>query len=285
MNLKIDKSRGMEFHTVTSHKETSKKTDAKLILAEQLQINQFREQNSPQKNRAKQIFYKFRAGQKLTAEELDFIAKEEPNTYRQIRQIMQERQMMEAQMEAAETKEEVAAIRLNEMTKIQATMGEGEQAAAQAETTMARVNQMDSAYKEYTATVEYKDKEDAKSRAEEKREILEELKRQQETYSDKIKEKAEETDQTDTPEESDSAAEEIEKTAENANKILEEAYDLEDDKKVKSKKKTKRKTKRTDQQPMNTSVDYQALRQKVRGMYHTEKGSSAGNGKEVDLSL
>ena len=200
----------------------------------------------------------------MTAEELDFIAKEEPGTYRQIRQIMQERQMMEAQMEAAETKEEVAAIRLNEMTKIQATMGEGEQAAAQAETTMARVNQMDSAYKEYTATVEYKDKEDAKSRAEEKREILEELKRQQE---------------------SDSAAEEIEKTAENANKILEEAYDLEDDKKVKSKKKTKRKTKRTDQQPMNTSVDYQALRQKVRGMYHTEKGSSAGNGKEVDLSL
>lgn len=188
-------------------------------------------------------------------------------------------------MEAAETKEEVAAIRLNEMTKIQATMGEGEQAAAQAETTMARVNQMDSAYKEYTATVEYKDKEDAKSRAEEKREILEELKRQQETYSDKIKEKAEETDQTDTPEESDSAAEEIKKTAENAKKILEEAYDLEDDKKVKSKKKTKRKTKRTDQQPMNTSVDYQALRQKVRSMYHTEKGSSAGNGKEVDLSL
>ena len=60
---------------------------------------------------------------------------------------------------------------------------------------------------------------------------------------------------------------------------------LEDDKKVKSKKKTKRKTKRTDQQPMNTSVDYQALRQKVRSMYHTEKGSSAGNGKEVDLSL
>ena len=85
-----------------------------LISAEQLQINQFREQNSPQKNRAKQIFYKFRAGQKLTAEELDFIAKEEPGTYRQIRQIMQERQMMEAQMEAAETKEEVAAIRLNE---------------------------------------------------------------------------------------------------------------------------------------------------------------------------
>lgn len=128
MNLKIDKSRGMEFHTVTSHKATSKKTDAKLISAEQLQINQFREQNSPQKNRAKQIFYKFRAGQKLTAEELDFIAKEEPDTYRQIRQIMQERQMMEAQMEAAETKEEVAAIRLNEITKIEATMGEGEQA-------------------------------------------------------------------------------------------------------------------------------------------------------------
>ena len=193
--------------------------------------------------------------------------------------------MMEAQMETAETKEEVAAIRLNEMTKIQATMGEGEQAAAQAETTMARVNQMDSAYKEYTATVEYKDKEDAKSRAEEKREILEELKRQQETYSDKIKEKAEETDQTDTPEESDGAADEIKTTAENAKKILEEAYDFEDDKKVKPKKKTKRKTKRTDQQTMNTSVDYQTLREKVRGMYRTEKGSSVGNGKEVDLSL
>lgn len=54
--------------------------------------------------------------------------KKEPDTYRQIRQIMQERQMMEAQMEAAETKEEVAAIRLNEITKIEATMGEGEQA-------------------------------------------------------------------------------------------------------------------------------------------------------------
>ena len=32
MNLKIDKSRGMEFHMVASHKETSKKTDAKLFL-------------------------------------------------------------------------------------------------------------------------------------------------------------------------------------------------------------------------------------------------------------
>lgn len=73
--------------------------------------------------------------------------------------------------------------------------------------------------------------------------ILEELKRQQETYADKIKEKAEETDQTDTPEESDGVADEIRTTAENAKKILEEAYDLEDDKKVKTEEKDEKKDK------------------------------------------
>lgn len=285
MNMKIDKNRTIQFHAVTDHKEAAKKTDAKAaISAEQLAINQFKEQNSKENNRTTEIYYKFRSGKKLTPEELDYIAKESPELYRQVKEIMQERQAMEAQMKMAESKEEVAEIRIQEVNKIQATMGKGEEAAAQAEKTMARVNQVDAAYMEYTATLDYKEKEDIESETEEKRERLEELKRQQEAYSEKIKEKSDEVTEAERAE-GDSVGNVKEAAAEDAGEILEEAYDFDEDKEIRTKKKSKKKTSSMRNEILRTSIDYDMLRKKVREMYRTERSNITGNGKDIDVSL
>lgn len=284
MNMKIDKNRTIQFHAVTNHKEEAKKSDAKTISAEQLAINQFKEQNSRENNRTTEIYYKFRSGKKLTPEELDYIAKKSPELYHQIKEIMQERQAMEAQMEMVESKEEVEEVRIQEVNKIQATMGKGKEAAAQAEKTMARVNQINAAYTEYTATLDYKEKEDIESETEEQRERLEELKRQQEAYVEKIKEKSDIIAESENADET-STGDAKKADAENTGEILEEAYDFDEDKEVRSKKKNKKKTSAMGNELFRVSIDYDTLRKKVRELYRTEQKNTTGNGKDIDVSL
>ncbi len=276
MNMKIDKNRTMHFHAAINHNQASEKTAQETLSAEQLMINEFKEQNSKENNRITEIYYKFRSGKELTLEELDYLSKESPDIYRQVKEVMQERQQMEAQMEMAETKEEVSEIRINQVNKIQATMGKGEEAVSQAEKTMARVNQTNAAYTEYTATLEYKEKEDIESETEEQRELLEELNRQQEAYSEKIKEKS------DTFTETEAADGDF---AEDDKEILEEAYDFNEDKEIIPKRKHKKKNSPLERERFQISIDYDMLRKRVRELYREERKITTGNGKDIDVSL
>lgn len=284
MNITIDRSKAMQFQAVIGNSMTKKKKEPEKLSGEELMIRQFKEENSREKNRIKEIYAKFRAGKKLSPEEMDYIAKEAPELYRQVKEILMERQAMEAQMEMAESKEEVAQVHANQMSKIQATMGTGEEAEQNAEKNMARVNHMQAAFQEFTASVEYKEKEDMKSRTEEKRDLLEELEQQQKAYRDKITEKVEDIeDMTDgiiaETEEKDSVGVQ-DKVKE---KMLEEALEFEDDKETVKHRKRGRKSQKAVSNPYITaSVDIRDLRLKVKELYSSERKST---GKGVDLSL
>lgn len=284
MNITIDRSKAMQFQAVIGNSMTKKKKEPEKLSGEELMIRQFKEENSRENNRIKEIYAKFRAGKKLSPEEMDYIAKEAPELYRQVKEILMERQAMEAQMEMAESKEEVAQVHANQMSKIQATMGTGEEAEQNAEKNMARVNHMQAAFQEFTASVEYKEKEDMKSRTEEKRDLLEELEQQQKAYRDKITEKIEDIeDMTDgiiaETEEKDSVGVQ-DKVKE---KMLEEALEFEDDKETVKHRKRGRKSQKVVSNPYITaSVDIRDLRLKVKELYSSERKKT---GKGVDLSL
>lgn len=321
MNITLDKSAvfASNYHVVTGKRKKSADKKEELT-QEQVMINQFKEQHSRENTKSSDIYSKFRAGKKLTPEELEYLAKESPELYKQIKEIMMERQAMEEQMEAAESKEEVASIHLNQVMNIKQTMGTGEEAERQAEKTMARVNQTGAALKEYTATAEYKEKEDAKSRAEELREQLEELERQQEAFRDRIAEKQEE--------EAEAVSEETEEAASGSSsatfgeygsseeqiisgsgaaskpsddgeqELAEESPERmsTDDGKEKAGIRRRRKKKHAplpDEKAFRiAAADYKELRQKVRELYHTERNAvlkSADSAKSehtgIDVSL
>lgn len=170
----------------TEEKEEMPKTEEEIL------IEQFREENSPKNNRVSEIYGKFRAGKELTPEELKYLAENSPEIYKDVMEILRERKAMEMQMKLAKTKQEVSSVHMNKMTNIRATMGNGKQAENQAMKTMARANQMSDAYIKFTATAEYKDKEDERSQALERREkileqeaLLEELNKEPEECSEK----------------------------------------------------------------------------------------------------
>ena len=154
-------------------KEEAKKTDIEKW------VDSFKEQNTPQDRRIKEIYNKFKAGKELSPAEIDYLAKNSPDLYKEVREIMQEREAMELKMKMAETQAEVTSICMNEMTKVQSMLSAGD-AEGQSEKLMARANQIADAQQKFMASAEYKAKEDTKSQNEEVRKHLEELESQQE---------------------------------------------------------------------------------------------------------
>lgn len=169
-----------EYHLggITQPEEKKKKDGGKEVSSEQEMIDRFKEENSPENNRVSQIYGKFRAGQELTAEELDYLSRHSPEVYKQIREIMMERKALEARMKQAETKQEVHAVITNENVVIKKTMGTGGQAKREAMKTMARTNQMTNAAQKFLASAEYREKDDEKTQAEERLAALEEYEEQ-----------------------------------------------------------------------------------------------------------
>lgn len=140
----------------------------------QEEIEQFKETNSPENDKISQIYGKFRAGKELSGEELDYLARYSPELYQEVKEVIMERKALEMRMKMAKTKLEVNAAITNSAANIKKTMGTGEQAKRQAMKTMARVNQTNDAGIKFKASVEYKEKDDEKTRAEDVRAELEE---------------------------------------------------------------------------------------------------------------
>lgn len=192
----IKERRGM-FHAINTNTPnhtgiTKKKEDDGIAVSYEKQlIDNFKEQNSPKNTRINQIYGKFKAGCELTGEELAFLAKESPEMYKKVCEVMQERRALEARMQHAKTKQEVSLVNVNAAMTVKSNMGTGEQAEANAEINMARTNQFAQAYAKYTATLEYKNKEDYKSEAEEMHRKLEALADEREENSDELAETTE----------------------------------------------------------------------------------------------
>ncbi|MCI8668044.1 MAG: hypothetical protein HFI34_00765 [Lachnospiraceae bacterium] len=155
---------------------------------EQAMIENFKEQHSPENKRLQEICSKFRAGKELTAEELEYLAKHSPEMYKEVKEIMMEREAMELQMKLAKTKQEVEAVCMNKMTNIKDTMGTGETAEKKAMKTMAYTNQIAAAHIEFTASIEYREKEDEETQAEDRRESLEKSQKQLEEQIEAVSE-------------------------------------------------------------------------------------------------
>lgn len=297
MNIRIDRDINPLFQIATGNRkkiqDKNENKNGKIISGEELMIQQFKEQNSKENNRIAEIWGKFKAGNDLTPEELEYLAKESPELYRQIKEIIMEREAMERQMEQAESKEEVAQIHANQMQKIHLSMGHGEEAAAQAEKTMARVNQIGQAYREFTASVEYAAKEDVESRTEEMRDMLKELEWQQEIYRDMITDKTE-VNETVLEDVYDSKiSEEVNHNEDYATeKKTEENEDIEkriEENEGKSRRRKKRKTQFPLQNDiLAASVDYKDLYTKVREMYRENTSVSnvtESKGKKINIPL
>lgn len=177
-----------ENRNVKKQKEELPKT------SEDILIEQFKEENSPEKTKVSDIYAKFQAGKELTPDELKYLADNEPEIYKEVMEIIRERKAMEMQMKQADTKQEVQTVHLNKMTNIKKTMGYGKQAESQATKTLARVNQMMDAFAKFTSTAEYREKDDERSQAISRREklleleeLLEELNHETDDKHEKVK--------------------------------------------------------------------------------------------------
>ncbi len=285
-----------EFHIRTGRNrpEKTEKPDMNAEQSyEQAMIEDFKEQHSPENKRLQEIYNKFRAGKELTAEELEYLAKHNPEMYKEVKEIMMEREAMELQMKLAKTKQEVAAVCMNKLTNIKETMGTGETAEKQAMKTMARTNQIAAAHIEFTASIEYREKEDEKTQAEDRREALEESQEQLEEQIEAVSEFSEDPDITDKlSEEWKNMGTEDGKTSETpvaekgakAADILRD-IETENDEQERERKRLNRKRRN----PGNSATprpyiqpDYESLWLKVRDLYGSsnkaDKGRISGTG-------
>lgn len=296
VHLFVPNSAKSEFHIRTGRNrpEKNKNPDVNAEQSyEQAMIEDFKEQNSPENKRLQEIYNKFRAGKELTVEELEYLAKHNPQMYKEIKEIMMEREAMELQMKLAKTKQEVAAVCMNKLTNIKETMGTGETAEKQAMKTMARTNQIAAAHIEFTASIEYREKEDEKTQAEDRREELEESQEQLEEQIEAVSEFSEEPDTTDKLlEEWMSMGTEEGKTSETGmsetgTKAVDILRDIEKENDEQERERTrlnrKRRTPGCSVRPRPfIQPDYESLRLKVKDLYgssaRADKGRMSGAG-------
>lgn len=101
------------------------------------------------------IINKFKSGKKLSSKEMVYLSEKAPEIYKKVLRITQEREQLEQEMQAAESKEEVAKIVSQKMGSIEKMSGGDEFEET------SRANQYSDAYSAYIGTDEYKAKVDS----------------------------------------------------------------------------------------------------------------------------
>lgn len=280
----------LHIRTGMNHSNKNKKSDVSAEQSyEQALIEDFKEQHSPENNRLQEIYNKFKAGKELTVEELEYLAKHSPEMYKEVKEIMMEREAMELQMKMAKTKQEVADICMNELTNIKDTMGSGEMAEKQAMKTMARTNQIANAHIEFTASIEYREKEDEKTQAEDRREKLEESQEQLEEQIEAVSEFSDNIEQLSEDmhiKEAEGAEPSKDIPAEKGKKAVDRLQDIEEEKEEQEREHTRlnRKRKKSGYPAARPFIqpDYETLWLKVKDLYgsggRADKGKTSGTG-------
>lgn len=98
------------------------------------------------------ILSKFKAGKKLSGDELSYVAKKSPETWQKILRVMQRREQVEKRLENAKTKEESQEIMTQEMKSVENVEDPFEKEAT--------VNHLREAYSEHVTKGNYKEKPD-----------------------------------------------------------------------------------------------------------------------------
>lgn len=164
-------------------------------------IEKFQEENDPQAKRLERILSKFRGGKELSPSELEYLAKHAPEAYKEVCEVLKEREQLERELEMAESTMEVMQAYNNALTMVSETSGTGEQAKQQAFKTMARTNNLADVYRGFVATPEYRALEDEGDKAEEIREGIEEEAAQVQEHTDSAEELTNQAEElTDQPE-------------------------------------------------------------------------------------
>lgn len=261
---------------------------------EQMLIDNFKEQNSPENNKIQQICGKFRAGQELTGDELQYLASHSPELYREVCEIIQERRAMELRMKQAKTKQQVTLVCLNEFANVKERIGTGEQAKSQALKTMARTNQIRHAYVKYTSSIEYKNKEDAKTQAEDMCAKLAKLEDILEEQQDNVAEVVENITVDDTQFQF-AHTEEITNTVEQVyDEVCDRAEDVTENIKEMERKRKKQKSRQKGnsgkapeqlQHIRQAKVDYESLWKKTKELYQKDASKSSVKSKHLNVSL
>jgi hypothetical protein len=141
-------------------------------------------QESEKDDKLEKIINKARMGKRLTAEELNYVAKKAPDIYIKIKNAMAERDAMRKSMEAAKTKEQVTGILVANSAAIAQTSTD--------EFVMAmRSNMMAEEHKTYTNTADYANKADMKSQAEDQKRSLKRKFTREEAVRENTNERAE----------------------------------------------------------------------------------------------
>lgn len=222
-------------------------------------ISQFTEDHDPVARKVEQIMAKFMGGRELSEEEMEFLAKNVPDCYKMVREVLIERAQMEMKLEAAESKMEVAQIYSEALTMVKETKGTGEMEKKNAQKTMARVNQLQDAYGGFVGTPTYRELEDEADKAEEIREAIEE------TEADEKGKEAADIDIAVTIE--DAHTEEDGKDQENADiQQYEEASGIHEDENQ-NKKIIRKSDKYLTKVVTGTQDDMRELRRKVNNLY------------------
>lgn len=89
-----------------------------------------------------QIYNKFCCGKKLTEEELRYLAQSDPKTYMEVKQVLAQREQLEAEMRKAKSKEEVSSIFMSAVNAVQKSGGNSGMK-------LAKINQFIDAKNEY----------------------------------------------------------------------------------------------------------------------------------------
>lgn len=253
---------------------------------EQTLIDDFKEQNSPENNKINQIYGKFLGGKELSPDELQYLAKHSPQLYKEVCGIMQERRALEQRMKQAETKEQVTEASLNAVAGVKSTMGTGEQAKLQARKTMARANQLSSAYVRYTASIDYKNKEDAKTQAEDMRAKLDELEaeliKQQEEINDSLSGEESQTSQTLQTSEISEKPESMQKDS--ASNSAKDVFDVikEQERRRRKRKIRQKSSNGGETEPVRNvgqlNIDYESLWKKTKELYQSSSTPTQKSG-------
>lgn len=261
---------------------------------EQRLIDDFKEQNSPENKKIQQICGKFRAGQELTADELQYLANHSPEQYREVCEIMQERKAMELRMKQAKTKQQVTAVCMDELAAVKEKMGTGTQAKSQALKTMARTNQISHAYIKYTASAEYKNKEDAKTQAEDMRAKLDQLEDMIEEQQENVAEFVDDMAVDDTElqfAETEVATDTLEQVYDEASDHAEKVTEVIKEQERKRRKQRNRQKESGGEEPeqlqhiQKAQLDYESLWRKTKALYQSDSSKNNIKSNHLNVSL
>ena len=189
-------------------KKNSGKIFEKEMTPQQRQIKQFQEDlmKMRENNELASIANKLKSGKTLTAEELEYLQKNNPELYREYVEIQQEKEAYERELESCKTKDEVERVKFNKMSGLLAAaksvsnnpnIPEGQKLALM-EKILMKATGIQDVHMKFVESVRYQQlptdaelAEEEKAKAEQSKEVVKEIGEKAEETQENIEENTE----------------------------------------------------------------------------------------------